>query len=179
MRQHRLSNICLMTLASPLAFQIHWSLVPREQSVDLAPAGYRLLAVWPAPVNHDVCFEAAGFTLFADNDEPWHRAADDFLQQVIDRLSGFGAFKLMSAPLKAEVAWYLRPFRTPKELPLQQQALLPMQYDDLPWFHAQFGTDGASLWTGGGHYLLWLSLPDTGPDPSEFVRSVARYWEVI
>ena len=55
------------------AFQIHWSLVPATEAMDLAPPGHRLLAIWPAPVNHDVCFKAAGFTLFGDNDKTGNR----------------------------------------------------------------------------------------------------------
>lgn len=130
-------------------------------------------------VNHDACFEAAGFTLFGDNDDDWDRAAEDVLRQVIERLSELGASKLVSDPLKDHAPWYLRLFRTGEELPFLQQTLLPMQDDPLPGFHAQFGRDGAALQTGSGHFLLWITLPETRPNPSEFVRSVAERWEVV
>lgn len=168
-----------MTLASPPSFQIHWSLIPADDAADLTPPGCQLLAIWPAPVNPDACFEAAGFTLFGNNDEEWDRAAEDLLRQVIEQLSGFGALKLVSAPLRDDVPWYLRPFRTGRELPLLQQALFPMLCDSLPSFQAQFGGDGAALRTGDGHFLLWVNLPDAGPDPSEFVRRVAEAWEIV
>src|SRR5690606_12844321 len=121
--------------ASPLAFQIHWSALPSDDAGDLAPPGCQSLAIWPAPVNHDACFEAAGFTLFGDNDEAWDRAAEGMLGRVIEHLSLFGAPRLVSAPLRDDPPWYLRPFRTGQELPLPQQALWPMQEDSLPWFH--------------------------------------------
>jgi len=168
-----------MPLASPPVFQIHWSLVLSDDAAELAPPGYRLLAIWPAPVNHDACFEAAGFTLFGDNDEEWEQAAEDLLRQVIAHLSRFGALKLVSTPLRDEPPWYLRPFRTGRELPLLEQALFPMQGDWLPSFHARFGGDHTALRTGDGHFLLWITLPDTGPAPSEFVRSVAQSWDVL
>lgn len=139
----------------------------------------KLLALWPAPVNHDACFEAAGFTLFGDSDDDWDRAAEDLLCQVIERLSQLGTSKLVSVPLTEDPLWYLRPFRTGEALPFLQQALLPMQDDSLPGFHAQFGRDGAALRTGDGHFLLWIDLPEAGPDPSELVSGVAERWEVV
>lgn len=163
-----------MTASLPPAFQIHWSPVPPEDAGDLTPPGCRLLAIWPAPVNHDVCFEAAGFTLFGDNDEDWDKAADELLCRVIDSLSGLGAANRVSKPLRDQPPWYLRLFRTGQDLPLQQQALWPMQWDSLPPFYARFGDRGAALRTGNGHFLLWVSLPDGGPDAADFVKSVAE-----
>lgn len=163
-----------MTLVSPSVFQVHWSLVPSSEAGELAPPGSRLLAIWPAPVNPDACFEAAGFTLFGDNDDEWEQAANAMLQQVLEHLSRFGALKLHSPPLRDDPPWYLRPFRTGRELPLLKQALHPMLGDWLPWFHAQFGAGHAALRTGQGHFLLWITLPESGLDPAGFVRSVAE-----
>jgi len=167
-----------MTISSPPGFQIHWALVPSDEAADLAPPGCRLLAIWPAPVNHDVCFEAAGFTLFGDNDEQWGYAAETLLQQVIEQLSRFGAVQQVNAPIKDEAAWYLRAFRTGREAPLLKQALWPMLEDSLPPFHARFGAEGASLRTGAGHFLLWITLPACGVAPCEFVQSVAAPWDI-
>ena len=168
-----------MIPACPPVFQIHWSLVPPDDAAELAPPGYRLLAIWPAPVNPDACFEAAGFTVFGDNDEEWDQAAEGLLRQVIAHLSRFGALKLVSTPLRDDPPWYLRLFRTGRELPLLEQALHPMQGDWLPSFHAQFGTDHTALRTGDGHFLLWITLPEAGLDPAGFVRKVAQSWEVL
>jgi len=168
-----------MHLADPAALQIHWSLVPPDDAATLAPPGCLLLALWPAPVNHDACFEAAGFTFFADNGVAWNKAAEDLLRRVIEHLSDLGASELVSAPLKEDLPWNLRPFRKDEELSLLQQAMLPMQDDALPGFHARFGRDGAALRTGNGHFLLWINLSESGPDPFRFVRSVAGRWEVV
>lgn len=168
-----------MTDSAQTTFQIHWSSVPPEDAESLALPGCRLLTIWPAPVNHDVCFEAAGFTLFGDNDENWDNAAEDLLRRVIENLFSFGAVKHISKPLKDNPPWYLRLFRSGRELPLQQQALLPMRWDSLPSFQARYGEDGAALWTGNGHFLLWISLPKGGPDASEFVKRIAGPWPVI
>lgn len=54
-----------------------------------------------------------------------------------------------------------------------------MKDDSLPWFHARFGDGGAALRTGHGHFLLWISLPGSGPDVSEFVRTVSEPWRVL
>ena len=106
---------------------------------DLVPRDCRLLAIWPAPVNHDVCFKEAGFSLFGDNDADWDQAAERLLARVVGILSRHGAPKLVSKPLRDNLPWYLRPFRAARELPLIEQALLPMRLDFLPQFHARFG----------------------------------------
>jgi hypothetical protein len=46
------------------------------------PDGWRLWALWPSPVDHDVCFAAAGFTDLADTDDDWSAE----LAQLIERL---------------------------------------------------------------------------------------------
>jgi hypothetical protein len=168
-----------MSPACPSEFHVHWSPVPAGEAADLPPPGCRLLAVWPAPVNHDACFQAAGFTLFGDNDETWDQAAENLLHRVLAHLSRLGAPTLASPALRDDPPWYLRPFRTGQELPLPQQALLPMLDDALPGFHAHFGREGAALRTGSGHFLLWISLPDNGSDPAGFVRTIAAPWKVV
>lgn len=114
-----------MSVSKHPTFQIHWSPVTRQEAPELALPNSQLLAVWPAPVNHDVCFERAGFTLFADNDPTWNQAADTLLARVIEYLSQFGESVLVSKPLLDDLPWYRRPFKTPRILPLHQQALFP------------------------------------------------------
>lgn len=166
------------------AFQVHWSFVPPEDAADLVSDDCRLLAIWPAPVNHDRCFENAGFTLFADNDDAWDQAAETLLRRVIETLSEFGPVELVSEPLLTDLPWHVRLFRKRLQRPLQEQALLPMQCDDLPDFHARFGSAGAALRTGSGHFLLWVSLPATSlpaanPVSSLFVERVAEPWMMV
>lgn len=168
-----------MTPATAPTFQVHWSPVPADEAGALASPGCRLLAIWPAPVNHDACFEAAGFTLFGDNGEDWEQAAEELLAHLLENLSRFGAVALTSEPLTDDPPWYLRLFRASREVPLQLQALWPMQCDSLPSFHARFGEDGAALQTGDGHFLLWVTLPDDGLDAPRFVRTISDPWPVI
>lgn len=162
----------------PATFQIHWGVVPPDEAAGLVSERARLLAIWPAPVNLDLCFQAAGFTLFGDADEDWDRAAEGLLHRVIARLGRFGGVRLSSKPLHDSPPWYLRPFRVGRELTLHEQALLPMQWDLLPAFHARFGDDGAALRTGDGHFLLWIDLPGDGTEACAFIREVAGPWPI-
>jgi hypothetical protein len=164
---------------TPPGFQIHWSPVPADEAGDMVLPRCRLLAIWPAPVNHDACFTNAGFSLFGDNGEDWDRAAEEVLARLLENLSRFGAARLAGEPLTDDPPWYLRVFRAGRELPLQEQALLPMQCDSLPSFHARFGDSGAALQTGDGHFLLWVNLPEAGLDASGFVESVSGPWPVV
>jgi hypothetical protein len=161
------------------AFQIHWSLVPPDESAALVAPDWRLLAIWPAPVNHDVCFEQAGFTLVGDNDAQWDQAAEGLLRRVVEKLGQYGDPKLESRPLRNNPPWYLRPFVAGRELPLPEQALWPMQWDSLPDFRVRFGNQGVALRTGSGHFLLWVTLPDAGPEAGGFVREAAGPWPVL
>lgn len=168
-----------MPVSTSSAFQVHWCLLPREEAADLVPQDCRLLAIWPAPVNHDVCFKEAGFTLFGDNDADWDQAAERLLGRVFEILSRHGTPKLVSKPLRDNLPWYLRPFRAARELPLMEQALLPMRLDFLPQFHARFGENGAALSAGNGHFLFWVALPDAGEQAFELVREAAEPWEIL
>lgn len=160
------------------SFQIHWSLVAPNDAEGLVSRDCRLLAIWPAPVNHDVCFEHAGFTLFGDNDADWDRAAEGLLERVLEKLRRYGDPNLVSTPLRDNPPWYLRPFRAGRQLPMLEQALLPMHLDDLPEYHARFGERGAALRTGSGHFLLWVALPDAEKQILEFVKEVAKPWPI-
>lgn len=65
---------------------IHWSSLD-SAPVEGLPAPF--FCVWPEPVDHDLCFEEAGFTAFADSDAAWDA---DLSQLVDDLLSYLGAF---------------------------------------------------------------------------------------
>lgn len=167
-----------MPVSAPLSFQVHWSLVPPHDAQDLVPRNCQLLAIWPAPVNPDVCFEHAGFTLFGDNDAAWDQAAEGLLERLLEQLSRYGDPNIVSKPLRDDPPWYLRPFRAGRELPLSEQALLPMRMDFLPQFDGRFGESGARLRTGSGHFLLWVTLPVAEPPVSEFVKELAEPWPI-
>jgi hypothetical protein len=54
-----------------------------------------------------------------------------------------------------------------------------MQWDSLPDFCVRFGNQGVALRTGSGHFLLWVTLPDAGPEAGGFVSEVAGPWAVL
>lgn len=160
-------------------FRIHWSVVDANVARALAPSGHQLLAVWPAPVNHDACFAEAGFTEFGDNEPDWHGAAEGVLFRVIQELEAYGEASLVSTPLFTSVPWYYRRFKTPIQLSLLQQAVQPMHWDSLPQFHARFGSGSVALRTGNGHFLFWLTLPAASQAEVEaLVSRAALSWPV-
>lgn len=71
------------------------------------------LAIWPAPVNPDVCFESVGFTDFQDHDVEWESRASKFLRGLIAAMGKYGEARLLSKPLTqkrqlAAAAWQAR-----------------------------------------------------------------------
>lgn len=134
-------------------FSIHWSPVPHPA------ADSRLFALWPAPVNDDACFRAAGFTEFGDADDAWDREAELLLGRVIDELRTRGEPCLRSEPLVKPLPWYRRLLSRPPPLPLREQIEWPMHWDNLPDCIVDFGASGARLRTGQGHEIYWITLP--------------------
>jgi hypothetical protein len=142
-------------------FSVHWAPIPQSQAQQLATAGTQLFALWPAPVNYDACFTAAGFTIFEDNDTEWDTQADALLERLLAQLEAtYGAPQLCSPPSSHHVAWYVRPFRKPQQLRLIQQIMLPIAWDSLPDCVVAFG-GRARLICGNGHHMFWLILPET------------------
>lgn len=156
-----------------MRFDIHWSEVEPPLPPALAAADGRVVALWPAPVNADACFEAAGFTDFEDHDDAWDAAAVALLGRVVERCSAFGTPALLSPPLLDSPPWHRRlRGEVPAARPLLTQLELPMRWDSLPPCVVAFGADGARLRTGEGHVILWLMLP-RGVEPTGVVADVA------
>lgn len=156
-----------------MRFDIHWSEVEPPLPPALAAAAGSVVALWPAPVNADECFKAAGFSDFADHDDAWDDAAVALLDRVVARLSAFGAPALRSPPLLDSPPWHRRlRGEVPAPRPLLTQLELPMRWDSLPPCVVAFGDGGASLRTGEGHVILWLTLPP-GVEPAGVVADVA------
>lgn len=142
-------------------FSLHWSLVPTALAGQHAPPGTALIAVWPAPVNADVCFEAAGFTDFGDADDAWERRADAVLERLLASLAAHGEPRLASAPLRTRPGVARRLLGDVGEtLPLAEQIRAPMHHDSLPDAVVAFGTSGVALRAGSGHVLYWITLPE-------------------
>jgi hypothetical protein len=156
------------------AFKLHWSRVPNPPA-DALP-GVQVHALWPAPVNPDECFAAAGFTDFADADNHWDAQADALLQRVLDTLvTHFGPAALHHAPLMQARPWHRRLFTPAVALPLVEQLALPLHDDRLPAADIRFGgSSGARIRGSAGHLLMWIDWPSQAPLSFEaFVRGLA------
>ncbi|HEX4381526.1 MAG TPA: hypothetical protein VH083_01200 [Myxococcales bacterium] len=115
-------------------------------------ASPHLIALWPAPVHHEACFASAGFTDFGETDDA-----------ELDALTG----RLLLALEKLGPAWTPRPLerrrsllRAPTVMPLLQQLLASIHWDNLPPLTVHFGDPPlATVNTADGHALFWLTLP--------------------
>lgn len=133
-------------------FTIHWSQVPHGED------GAARFAIWPAPVNPDVCFEKAGFADFGDGDENWDLNANQLLTNLLEELCVHGSPQLSSPPVKKHQSWYRRFFTEAEVYGLREQIELPIQWDSLPDCIVLFGESGVSLRTGSGHHIFWITL---------------------
>lgn len=146
---------------------LHWSPIPLDLALPQVGEGRILFALWPAPVNPDACFEAAGFGDFGDSDDAWEVEAAALLDRLIATLSRHGEGRLLSQPLRPSRPWYRRVFSRPQPLPLRQQIEMPLEWDSLPDCLVAFGDQGITLGTGKGHHLFWIGWPaaDAGGFP--------------
>ena len=137
--------------------------------------GVQVHALWPSPVNPDVCFAEAGFTDFGDADREWDVQADALLRRVLDTMAThFGAAQLRHSPLMKTPPWHRRLFARPAALLLHEQLALPMQWDSLPPADIRFGSSGARIRAGAGHLLMWIDWPSQAPLRFEaFVHGLA------
>lgn len=150
------------------AFTVHWSQIPH------AAEGMALFALWPSPVNDDVCFREAGFTDFGDSDESWDAEADLMLTRLLEVLGGYGTPRLVSEPARMQRSWYHRLFGKveAEAFDLRQQIELPIQWDSLADCIVAFGEAGVSLRTGSGHHIFWITLP--GHDAASYPNLVSQ-----
>jgi hypothetical protein len=58
--------------------RVNWGEVNNGRPEWSSPSG-QLYAIWPSPVDHDLCFDAAGFADFGDSDDLWHRDFNDLV----------------------------------------------------------------------------------------------------
>lgn len=152
-----------------MRFVVHWGRVPDHHTPDWAlraGAGQALFAIWPAPVNADACFAAAGFNDFGDADPAWEGEATALWQRLLVALQTHGTARLVSKPLAPRQPWHQRLLRrpAPPPHPLLEQLELPMQWDSLPPCEVVFGEQAAAVRSGNGHLLCWVLWPSSQAD---------------
>ena len=141
-------------------FTVHWSPVSIDSARRYSAGGLQLFALWPSPVNPDVCFREAGFRDFGDGDENWDIHADGLLTRLLAELSCHGMPRLTSKPAERRQPWYRSLFAKPEPFDFREQIELPLHRDDAPDCVVAFGESGVSLRTGNGHHIFWIVLPE-------------------
>ena len=142
----------------PAIRALHWSAIPDADAPVWMKRGCELYAIWPAPVNHDACFENAGFHDFADTDDTWYAEFATILQAMIDQLETLGQSTIRQGikfrrPLLAQLC---KPAKDPA---LLDQLIASTFDDNFPACIITFGTPPiATLRTGEGHEIIWLMV---------------------
>jgi hypothetical protein len=127
--------------------RLNWGEINEARPPWSWPSG-RLYAIWPSPVDHDQCFEAAGFTEFGDSDDSWDRDFSDLIARVLESLAHFGGAVLREGEYPVERG---RPRASCRD------ALIAAATDDnVPPCVVVFGDPPkASVRTCDGHPILW------------------------
>lgn len=148
----------------PIA-RLHWTDLPATPT-DWTPAGGRLRALWPEPIDYDACFQELGFTACADSDAAWD---DDFaalVQRVVAHLAQLGSAAQLHGVL---------PRNAPPAAPVD--ALLAAARDDQfpPCVIGLGAPPGACVATSDGHPMLWVW---TAAAADDLLPAVAGSWPV-
>ncbi|MDD4930160.1 MAG: hypothetical protein PHP85_12910 [Gallionella sp.] len=159
------------------SFAINWGTVADGGRY---PSGWQVYALWPAPVNDDECFKAAGFFDFQSMDENyseayWDEQAEILQQRLVEVFVGLGKPALLSKPLCAGRR-LLNFWTSCKPLPLSDQLNWPALDDNLPQAVVRFG-ELAEVRTGNGHRLYWIALsPDCPLNFTGILLVLAKGW---
>lgn len=102
-------------------------------------------AIWPAPVDHDRCFEAAGFQDFADSDATWEGELHTMIEALVLEFSTWGSPKVKGGEVSvAEVC-----------LALERS----VESDGIPELLIEFGP--IEVRSGEGHPIFWVKAPNS------------------
>jgi len=118
-----------------------------------------LFALWPEPVDHDACFESAGFDRFADTDRAWDAEFAIIIQDLLATLAVHGSPVVTGEPLvQHPLIGRLFRKRAPR-LPLPEQIALVAHDDQFAPCHVDFGSPvRAAIHVSDGHPILWVWL---------------------
>lgn len=109
----------------------------------------RLWAIWPSPVDHDVCFDAAGFHDMDDSDSAWDDDFSVFLERMLAALAVLGTSSLMAGE-------YPRHGRHACAT-LRDALTAAATVDNFPPCVVSFGHPAVAwIRTSDGHPIVWL-----------------------
>lgn len=134
---------------------LHWA----NLGTKAHPLEGQLFALWPAPVQHDRCFAAAGFTDFSDGGEAWDEDYERLIAVVLAVLGEHGQASVHAEALEKRPGLLerLRLRRAEVATPLQQ--LLWADFDDNSPIRVAFGAPArAFVQRSDGHEILWIWL---------------------
>jgi hypothetical protein len=112
----------------------------------------RIWAVWPSPVDHDLCFQSAGFDEMSDSDDAWDGEMSAIIARTVASLSDLGGGAVVDGE-------YLVGKKDGRSL---HEALLAGTKDDnlQPPVVAFGEPPSASVRTSDGHPVLWIWLAE-------------------
>jgi hypothetical protein len=139
-------------------------------------------AFWPSPVDHDACFQAAGFDEFADSDDDWDNEWLDIVARAVGYLNRYGASTVQRSPEACREIersnWWQRlrghqpPIVLASSLSIPEHLVLSSRYDQFGPCIASFGD--IRLRTDSGHAILWITTQlQTTFDPDEIAEVCA------
>jgi hypothetical protein len=129
-----------------------------------------IYALWPAPVDHDACFEKAGFEDFEDSDERWNAEFDKITRVLMKTLHNHGHPWLHAGEYPIRVRSFLErakdAVRGEGHEPTLLDAVMAAARDDsFPACVVGFGEPpDAMLRTQHGEAIYWLWIDGSTPD---------------
>lgn len=165
----------------PSIHSLHWAEIPVDGAVHTwVPGPGRILVLWPAPIDHDACFAAAGFSDFADSDETWDAEFAGMVGSLVRFLERFGEARLQSGDSAREGGVLAALGRAlgarRQELGPANAILVAARDDNIPPCEVHFGVPvRAVLRTSNGHPLLWVWSNASGLVREELLAAIGGH----
>lgn len=148
--------------------KFHYDEILLKNRPAVFPSDGYLFALWPSPVNHDGCFEKAGFKEFADNYDGWDKDFEKITREFFMELKKMGKPLLISGEYPRLyrsfgeiIIDFLKGKKTNKD---SIKCIIGATHDDInPPCVFSFGEPPkAILRTADGHeiFFLWLKNGD-------------------
>jgi hypothetical protein len=144
-------------MPSPAIHTLHWGIVSPDAALRWVDDTAVLAGIWPAPIDEDACFSAAGFNDFAVPSDLWDAEFRGLLDRLVGLLKSYGPpTPRREMPLDRSL-WERVVDRPPQILSWQEHLLAASESDSYPDCIIEFGRPPAmTLRTGLGHPILSL-----------------------